>query len=81
MRRKNRGASPDSPFYEGNKPPKEYLEFNYKLTDKPTKFNPASIDMSKVKATGKLSEVGKRVLEVGTKKAHYITTMKWNEDI
>ena len=33
--------------------------------------------MSKIKATGKLSEVGLKVLKLGTKKAHYITTMDW----
>jgi hypothetical protein len=55
------------------------LEFDYKLSDKPTKVNPSSIDISKIKATGKLSEVGKKILIVGTKKAHYITTMNWGE--
>lgn len=79
MRKKNRGVSSDSPFYEGNSPPQQYLEIDYKLAEKPTKINPASIDISKIKATGKLSDVGKRILVVGTKKAHYITTMNWGD--
>lgn len=43
----------------------------------PTKLDPKDIDISKVPQAGRLSEVGQKILSLGGKKAHYITTMDW----
>ena len=60
-----------------NLPPKQYLINDIKFPEKITKINPKEIDISSVPLAGRLSEVGQRILSLGTRKARGITTMNW----
>eukprot|EP00347_Sterkiella_histriomuscorum_P014522 403360558 len=72
--KKNRDVSPTSPFDKMNVPPKQYLEADYKLSTNPNKHIPSNIDVSKVPLAGHLSELGEKILALGSKKAQYIST-------
>lgn len=80
MRKLNKNVSPDSPFHSSNIPPKQYLEWDKQIAKNPTKMNPSIQDLSKIKASGKMSEVGLKILKLDSlKQANFITTYDWGK--
>ena len=69
QRKKNRNVSVESPFDSNNVPPSQYLIDDYKLPMNPNKMVPADIDFKKVPLAGRVSQIGKMILELGSKKA------------
>jgi hypothetical protein len=47
------------------------------VTIKPTKVNPSSVDTKNMPLAGFKSEIGDKILTLGSKKANQITTMDW----
>jgi hypothetical protein len=47
------------------------------VTIKPTKVNPSSVDTKSMPLAGFKSEIGDKILTLGSKKANQITTMDW----
>lgn len=79
QRNKNRDVSPDSPFKRGNLPPAQYLNDDYAYAKNPTKIDPIRDggDINKIPLAGRLTEVGEKILKLGSKKAPFITTLNW----
>ncbi len=75
QRKKNRNVSVESPFDSNNVPPSQYLIDDYKLPVNPNKMRPDEIDFKNVGLAGRVSQIGKLILELGSKKAQYITTI------
>ncbi|CDW78627.1 UNKNOWN [Stylonychia lemnae] len=77
--KKNRDVSPSSPFDKDNIPPLQYLQMDYKIPNSPNKQKPQDIDISKVPLAGRLSELGEKILSLGSKKAQYLTTFQMGQ--
>ena len=68
----------ESPFNHAlNPPPPGYLEVDRKLPPNPTKLNPQDVPLKNLPLAGHLSEIGQKILELGSKKAVYVTTLNW----
>ena len=80
QRKKNRNVSVESPFDSNNVPPSQYLIDDYKLPVNPNKMRPDEIDFKNVGLAGRVSQIGKLILELGSKKAQYITTISLRQD-
>jgi hypothetical protein len=44
----------------------------------PTKLNPADIDISSIPLAGHLTGIGKKIIELGSRKAVFVTTFDWD---
>ncbi|CDW74739.1 UNKNOWN [Stylonychia lemnae] len=76
QRNKNRNVSNQSPFDKNNVPPKQYLEDDYVISKSPNKMSPNQYDASKIPLAGRVSEIGHRILELGSRRALYITSIQ-----
>eukprot|EP00347_Sterkiella_histriomuscorum_P000580 403375300 len=76
QRNKNSNVSGQSPFNKNNVPPKQYLEYDYEIAKSPTKLDPSEFDPKSVPLAGRVTEIGQRILDLGSKKAQYITSIK-----
>ena len=74
---RNRNVSNQSPFSKLNKPPREHIESDVKLPPNPTKTNPGEFDIRKIPLAGQISDIGQRILEMGSRKAVHMTTLNW----
>ena len=74
---RDRNVSNQSPFSKLNKPLREYVESDTKLPPNPTKSNPVEFDVKKIPVAGHISDIGQRILEIGSRKAVHMTTLNW----
>ena len=79
MRKKHKSVSPDSPFDKNNLPPRCYLVDDKNIKEKPNKIELKDYDVSQMPLAGRLSEVGQKILTLGSKQALYITTGPWHD--
>lgn len=80
MRAKHRNLSCDNPFESRNVPPREHREADRKIIQKPNQIDitKQSLNDSQKVAAGRLSELGSKILELGSK-AKFLYTGPWNE--
>ena len=57
--------SPDSSFHPGNKPPRQYL-IDDPILEKPGRLRVQDIDISKQRLAGRLTEIGEKIIEIGS---------------
>lgn len=69
QRKKNRNVSKDSPFDKLNIPPREYLEHDYEIAKSPNKINAQEMDASKIPLAGRITQIGQKILDLGSRKA------------
>lgn len=74
---KNRNVSGESPFNKVNAPPPGYLINNQKLPQNPTKQNPGDVEFKKLPLAGQLTDIGQKILDLGSRKAMHVMTLNW----
>lgn len=68
----------DSPFEPRNLPPAGHLRPD-SILEKPCKINMLKVPPNTKPLAGRLTEIGKQILEKGTKEAKLICTGNWDE--
>ena len=58
-------VSKDSSFHPQNKPPAQYL-IDDPILEKPGRLRVRDIDTSKQRLAGRLTEIGEKILEIGS---------------
>lgn len=74
---KNYNVSNQSPFDKNHSPPPGYTIQDTRVTLKPTRINPNEIETNNIPLAGHLTEIGNKILTLGSKKAKFVTTMDW----
>ena len=67
-----------SPFHSKNIPPSQYTTPDY-ILEKPCKIDMKGVDTSKIPYSGKLGNLGYRIIE-DRHKANFVTSLDWTEE-
>ena len=71
-------VGPMSPFHPKNAPPEQYLTPEV-IMEKPCKIDLTGVNTSKIPYSGKLGNLGYRIIE-DSHKANYVTSLDWKEE-